>query len=100
MADNHQPDLILISPGNRSDIYQSLASELAAIEPPIWAGLMASFVRTHGYAVDILDANAEELAPEQVADRAIEINARLTTVVVYGQNPSASTQSMPGARAI
>ena len=41
----HDVDLVLVNPGGRARIYQSLANELAAIEPPVWAGLMASFVR-------------------------------------------------------
>ena len=36
---------------------------LAAVEPPVWAGLMATFVRNRGFSVDVLDAEAEELEP-------------------------------------
>ena len=93
-------DLALVSPGNRQQAYQSLGSDLAAIEPPIWAGLMATFIRQRGFSVRILDANAEALSPEETAERIIEMNPVLTAVVVYGHNPSASTQVMPAAGAI
>ena len=93
-------DLVLVNPGNRQNIYQSLASTLTAIEPPIWACLMATYVRQKGFSVAILDVNAEDLTPEQAAQRIVEMNPMLTAVVAYGQNPSASTQTMPGAGAI
>jgi anaerobic magnesium-protoporphyrin IX monomethyl ester cyclase len=93
-------DLLLINPGNRLSIYQSLGSTLAAIEPPVWAALFATFIRTRGFSVRILDANAEDLAPEEAAQRVEETNPLLAAVVVYGHNPSASTQVMPSAGAI
>jgi radical SAM superfamily enzyme YgiQ (UPF0313 family) len=93
-------DLVLVNPGGRARIYQSLAAELAAIEPPVWAGLMASFVRRRGHSVAILDANAEGLGPEEAAARAIEMRPRLVAVPVYGHQPSASTQVMAAASAV
>lgn len=93
-------DLVLVNPGGRARIYQSLAGSLTAIEPPVWAGLMASFVRGRGRRVAIVDANAEELGPEEAAARAVAMRPRLVGVVVYGHQPSASTQVMPGAGAV
>ena len=91
------PDLLLINPGNRAQIYQSLGADLAAIEPPVWVGLMATFARSRGHSVEVLDANAEGLTPAEVASRVADLSPLLTTVVVYGHNPSASTQVMPSA---
>ena len=93
-------DLLLINPSNRKRIYQSLASDLTAIEPPVWAGLMATFVRKQGYSVQILDAGADNLGPEEVAAQVALINPLLTAVVVYGHQPSASTQVMAGGSAV
>ncbi len=93
-------DLLLINPGNRFKPYQTLGSTLAAIEPPVWAGLLAAFVRNHGFSVRILDANAENLNTEVTAQQAMEAEPALVTVVVYGHNPSASTQVMPAVREI
>jgi radical SAM superfamily enzyme YgiQ (UPF0313 family) len=96
----HDVELLLVNPGGRTQIYQSLASELSAIEPPVWAGLIASFVRGKGHSVAILDTNAEGLGPEQAAARVVEQRPRLVAVPVYGHQPSASTQVMPAARAL
>jgi radical SAM superfamily enzyme YgiQ (UPF0313 family) len=96
----HDVELLLVNPGGRTQIYQSLASELSAIEPPVWAGLIASFVRGKGHSVAILDTNAEGLGPEQAAARVVELRPRLVAVPVYGHQPSASTQVMPAARAL
>jgi len=93
-------DLLLINPGNRKQVYQKLGPDLSAIEPPIWAGLMATFIRAKGYNVRILDANAEGLGPVDTAERVSRIDPLLTAVVIYGQNPSASTMVMPAAGAV
>ena len=95
-----RPDLLLVNPGDRMQIYQALGKSLSAVEPPVWVGLLASFARKRGLSVEILDANALQLTPEQAAVKAIDANAVLTAVVVYGHNPSASTQVMPSAGAI
>ena len=93
-------DLVLVHPGNRTRIYQSLGRDLSAIEPPLWAGMMATFVRRHDFSVAILDAEAEDLSPEQTAERISEMNPELIVVVVYGHQPSASTQNMAVAEEI
>ena len=100
MSKNGALDLLLVHPGGRAAIYQSLGATLAAIEPPFWAGLMATLVRRHGFSVEILDSNAENLGPEGAAERIKDLAPRLTAVVVYGHNPSASTQVMPFAGAL
>jgi radical SAM superfamily enzyme YgiQ (UPF0313 family) len=100
MAHKTALDLLLISPSNRVQVYQSLSKTLTAVEPPVWAGLIASFVRARGKSVAILDAEAEGLTPEQVASRVQEINPLLAAVVVYGHQPSASTQNMTGCHAV
>jgi len=100
MTSAKKPDLLLINPGNRSQVYQSLGRELAAIESPVWVGLMACFVRNKKFSVEILDANAEGLGPEETARRVSEINPLLAAVIVYGHQPSASTQNMPAASAV
>ncbi len=95
-----QLDLVLVNPANHKQIYQSLSAELAALEPPVWASLMATFVRQKGFSVQILDATAEGLSAPAAAQRVSEMKPRLVAVVVYGQQPSASTQVMPGASAV
>ncbi|HVO92927.1 MAG TPA: radical SAM protein [Terriglobales bacterium] len=92
-----QLDLLLIHPGSRAQIYQSLGSSLAAIEPPVWAGLMATFVRKHNFSVGVLDAEAGNLSPEEMATLVVDMNPRLAAIVVYGHQPSASTQNMTAA---
>jgi radical SAM superfamily enzyme YgiQ (UPF0313 family) len=87
-------DLVLINPGSRTQVYQSLGSTLAAVENPVWAGLMATFCRRKGLSVAIIDAEAEQLIPAEVADRVLDLGPVLAAVVVYGHQPSASTQIM------
>jgi radical SAM superfamily enzyme YgiQ (UPF0313 family) len=92
-------DLALVNPGSRARIYQSLGATLTAVENPVWAGLIATFVRRRGCSVAIVDAEADELTPGQLAERVVALKPRLVAVVVYGHQPSASTQNMTGASA-
>jgi anaerobic magnesium-protoporphyrin IX monomethyl ester cyclase len=82
MSGNGSVDLVLVNPSSRKKVYQSLGKELSAIEPPVWAGLMATFVRNHGHRVAIIDAEAEELTAPQTVDRILALKPRLTAVVV------------------
>lgn len=95
-----KPDVVLINPRSRTQVYQGLGNELAAIENPVWAGLMATFVRKQGLSAEIIDAEAEELAPDEVARRITDLDPVLSVVVVYGHQPSASTQIMPASGAV
>jgi radical SAM superfamily enzyme YgiQ (UPF0313 family) len=87
-------DVVLINPASRTQVYQSLGTRLAAVENPVWAGLMAAFCRGKGLSVALIDAEAEELIPAEVAERVEELAPVLAVVVVYGHQPSASTQIM------
>jgi radical SAM superfamily enzyme YgiQ (UPF0313 family) len=93
-------DLVFVNPGGQKAIYQSLSATLTAHEPPVWAGLMAAYARGQGLSCAIVDASVEGLSFEQTADRVAEMNPVLVAVVVYGHQPSASTQHMPAAGGI
>lgn len=97
MAAEHDLDLLLVNPGGRRRIYQELGNDLAAKEPPIWAGLLATHARARGRSVGILDANALDLSPAETAAQVAAMRPLLTVVTVYGHNPNASTFAMPGA---
>jgi anaerobic magnesium-protoporphyrin IX monomethyl ester cyclase len=92
-----QLDLVLVNPSSRAQVYQSLGKSLTAVENPVWAGLMATFCRTRGLSVELIDAEAEELSAEDVAERVDCLDPVLAAVVVYGHQPSASTQIMTAA---
>src|SRR5207249_4986278 len=91
---------VLINPGGQQAIYQSLSQSLTACEPPVWAGLMAAFARNAGLSCAIIDANVEALSFGQTADRVADLDPLLAAIVVYGHQPSASTQHMPAAMGI
>jgi len=95
-----RPDVVLINPRSRTEVYQGLGQDLAAIENPVWAGLMATFVRKQGLSAEIIDAEADELTPGDVAERVIDLEPVLSVIVVYGHQPSASTQIMPASGAV
>jgi radical SAM superfamily enzyme YgiQ (UPF0313 family) len=90
-------DILFISPGNATGVYQNLANNYAAIEPPTWALLLTQSCRSIGYTVALIDVNAEQLNKESVEQRIKELNPRLICFVVYGQNVNAGTVNMSGA---
>ena len=87
-------DIVIINPGDRKQVYQDLGKDLAAIEPPFWVAVIASFLRNNGITVQIIDANAENISPQETADKVKQIEPLLSAVIVYGSQPSASTQNM------
>ena len=87
-------DVVLINPGDRKQIYQDLATNISAIEPPFWVAVLAAFLRNKGFGVEIIDANAGNISPEEVSNIVNEIKPYLSAVIVYGSQPSASTQNM------
>ena len=93
-------DVLFIHPNASGKVYQDLSRDFSAIEPPIWAALLANHVRSKGYSVKILDCEAERLSDEESASAIDDLNANLAVFVVYGQQPSASTQNMQGVRDI
>lgn len=90
-------DLLLVNSPGKERVYQQLADELVAYEPPIWAGLIANFARKKGLSVAILDAEALRLSYQETVKQIVDHKPLLTVFVVYGQQPSASTQCMPAA---
>ncbi|MBI5242240.1 MAG: cobalamin B12-binding domain-containing protein [Elusimicrobia bacterium] len=91
-------DLLIIKPGDKNKVYGQLSSSLSAIEPPLWAALMAAYLIQRGYSVRIIDVEAEDLGPEDAAGRSMEVEPAITGFFVTGSNLSASTWHMTGAR--
>ena len=91
-------DALLITPPSRLDVYQELSNEYAAIEPPVWSSLIAKYLLKRGFNIKILDAEAENLTHEQTAEKIISEKPLLAVYMVYGQQPSASTQCMPAGK--
>jgi anaerobic magnesium-protoporphyrin IX monomethyl ester cyclase len=90
-------DILFVHSNASGKIYQGLAENHAAIEPPIWAAMLANSARSSGYEAQILDAEAERIDYIETAKRINDYKARIICFVVYGQQPSASTQNMEGA---
>lgn len=91
-------DAIFVTPRSRVEIYQELSNDYAAIEPPVWSSLIAKYLLQKNYNVKILDAEAENLDHQQTAERIVKEDPKLAVFMIYGQQPSASTQCMPGGR--
>lgn len=87
-------DIVLINPGDRKKTYQDLGKDYSAIEPPFWIAVIAAYLRNNNFTVEIIDANAEDITPDETSNMVNDLNPLLTAVIVYGSQPSASTQNM------
>jgi anaerobic magnesium-protoporphyrin IX monomethyl ester cyclase len=82
--------VLVVNPNNR------IRSKFAAVEPPLWAGLTASYLKA-----DILDAEALDLTLDETVKAIETVNPNKVIIVVMGNNPSvSSTPKMPIAEAI
>ena len=91
-------DVVLVNPGSRAAVYQQLGDRYSAIEPPSLAGLIATYLARRGLSVEIVDAPAQNLSPAGVAETIRDnFEPALIVMVVYGFQPSASTQNMTAA---
>ena len=88
-------DILFISPDSSKEVYQGLADRYSAIEPPIWALLLAS--QLGEYDSKILDPLAERLSDRDALIRILNDRPKLICFVVYGQNPNSGTTNMAGA---
>lgn len=84
-------DLLLVNPSNRNQMYGKLNISLSAIEPPIWTGLIAAFIRERGFSVRIIDADAQGWDVEYTAEKIVEYKPLLVGLAALGANPSASS---------
>jgi radical SAM superfamily enzyme YgiQ (UPF0313 family) len=87
-------DILFVNPGDRKVVFQDLGKDISAIEPPYLTLSFASYLKQEGFSAKILDSNAENISPEETAQKVKELNPRLVAIIVYGNQPSASTQSM------
>mgnify|MGYP001609111061 CR=1 FL=1 len=73
--------MLVVNPNHR------LKTDLAAVEPPLWAGLIASQYEGD----EILDAEALDLTIEQTVAEAVKSYHQNIVLVVMGNNPSVSS---------
>ena len=90
-------DIALINPGDRRQVYQELGKELSAVEPPFLAASLLSYLKGLGFKARLVDSNALNITPEETARMVKEMDPLVAGVIVYGQQPSASTQNMTKA---
>jgi radical SAM superfamily enzyme YgiQ (UPF0313 family) len=97
----NSPDIVLVKPGSQKILYGELsAANISAIEPPLWAALLAAFLREKGFSVELIDAEIENWSPAHTAEIIKDMKPKLAGIIVSGTNPSASTMNMIGASAI
>ena len=90
-------DVLFINPSSSKEIYQSLSEDYAGIGTPYWALLLAQSCRSKGYKVEILDILAEQILLDDAVKRIKDLNPRLITFCVYGENVNSGTTQMSGA---
>ena len=85
--------MLIVNPNNR---ITQVKPDLPAIEPPLWAGLIASY-----HNADILDAEALDMKLWEVEEWIRRQRHKDVLICVMGSNPSvSSTPKMPVAEAL
>jgi len=84
-------DLLLINPSDKKKMYGELSKEYSAVEPPLWIGLLASFIRERNFSVKIIDMEALNLSFDKVLKKIKKEKPLLVGIGVLGANPSASS---------
>src|SRR3989344_3515867 len=92
-----QLNILFVHHNASEKIYQDLSKDYSAIEPPIWAGMLTSHCLRNGFSAEILDCEALQLTDEEAIQDIKDYDPRVVCFVIYGQQPSASSQSMEGA---
>lgn len=87
--------ILLIAPHSQST-YGEL-NEFAAVEPPIWAAMLSKALKVRGHHNLLIDQHAEGKSHRQIAEDIQNLNPQLVVMVIYGHQPSASTQTMQAA---
>ena len=64
-------DLLLVNPGNRLEQFAKL-SDLATVAQPLGIAILASIVREKGVSVEIFDAEAEFMTPDQAVQAIVD----------------------------
>ena len=77
-------------------MYQGLAKDHSSIEPPIWAYLLSSHCSSQNINNSIFNCESSDYTEEESINIIIGTKALVVCFVVYGQQPSASTQNMEG----
>lgn len=93
-------DVLFIHPGNHKRNYQELSKEYTAVATPVWTLLSASHLLSKGKSAEIYDVNVHGWDKEVAGELIDRHHPKLVVLMVYGHNPSASTQTMPAARMI
>ena len=93
-------DILFVHPNAANKIYQDLSHNHSAIEPPIWAGLLNTACSKKGFSSSVLDCELNRFTYEESVKKIKEVNPKIACFVVYGQQPSASSQNMEGATSI
>lgn len=93
-------DFLIINPGNRKRVYQSLGNNISAIEQPTYALLVATYLKKKGYTVKVIDIPATSYTDGELVNLVESYNPTLIALYVYGYHPSASTQNMESANEI
>lgn len=94
---NKKLDVLFINANCSKDVYQDLSDSYSAIEPPIWAAMLAQHCRTKSFEVELMDCEAVRMDDTTAIYHLKNLKPRLIVFVVYGSQPSASSQNMEGA---
>lgn len=79
-------DIVFVNPGNAAQIYQGLATQSSAIEPPTWALLLAESIRSKGFIAQIIDAGTTGMSGASRVAKVIKENIDRSVIALIGSH--------------
>lgn len=90
-------DVVLIRPNDKKAVYNGITPGVTASDPPYWLALMGGWLRDQNVRVVLLDAEADNVSPEESARQIADFSPALVGILTLGSNLTASTWKMHGA---
>jgi len=75
-------DLLLINPGNRLSQFGNV-SKYATVAQPLGLAMLASFIKKRNYSLKIIDAEVENITPEETFLQVEKYNPRLVGLTAF-----------------
>lgn len=94
---NKSYELVLLRPNDKKSVYNGVTPGMTASDPPYWLALMGGWLKAQGVNIHLIDAEAENISPEETAEQIKKIGPALVGLLTIGSNLTASTWKMNGA---
>lgn len=88
--------MILATVNSKKELYSNTADEFSAIAPNVQMGLLASYIKSKGIDVEIVESDVDGISIDGLIGIIEDKEPLLFGIICTGANPSSSTMTMSG----